>query len=87
LGASEDSYSPETPDDLYADVIRGLDWSIGQILSRVNQLGIADNTMVLFLSDIAHTCDEITHRPCRVLDLSIPTAACGVGTAYEPILS
>lgn len=51
LAASEDFYTPETPDDLYADVIRELDWSVGQILSRIRQLGIADNTMVLFLSD------------------------------------
>jgi arylsulfatase A-like enzyme len=51
LAASEDFYTPETPDDLYADVIRELDWSVGQVLSRIRQLGVADNTMVLFLSD------------------------------------
>jgi uncharacterized sulfatase len=51
LAASEDFYTPETPDDLYADVIRELDWSVGQVLSRIRQLGIAGDTMVLFLSD------------------------------------
>jgi len=51
LAASEDFYTPETPDDLYADVIRELDWSVGQILERVKRLGIDDNTLVLFTSD------------------------------------
>jgi len=51
LAASEDFYTPETPDDLYADVIREVDWSVGQILERVKQLGIDDNTLVLFTSD------------------------------------
>jgi len=51
LAASEDFYTPETPDDLYADVIRELDWSVGQILEKVKALGIDDNTMVVFTSD------------------------------------
>jgi len=51
LAASEDFYTPDTPDDLYADVIRELDWSVGQVLDKVRNLGIDDNTIVLFLSD------------------------------------
>jgi len=51
LAPSEDFYTPETPDDLYADVIRELDWSVGQVLNKVRQLGIENDTMVLFLSD------------------------------------
>ncbi|MHC4594837.1 MAG: sulfatase-like hydrolase/transferase [Planctomycetota bacterium] len=51
LAASEDFYTPDTPDDLYADVIRELDWSVGQILGRLKQLGLDDNTFVLFTSD------------------------------------
>ncbi|MHC4173851.1 MAG: sulfatase family protein [Planctomycetota bacterium] len=51
LAASEDFYTPDTPDDLYADVIRELDWSVGQILGRLKQLGLDDNTLVLFTSD------------------------------------
>ena len=51
LAPSEDFYTPETPDDLYADVIRELDQSVGQVLDKVSQLGIEDNTLVLFLSD------------------------------------
>ena len=51
LAASEDFYTPETPDDLYADVIRELDFSVGQIFDRLKQLGIDDNTFVIFTSD------------------------------------
>jgi len=51
LAASEEFYTPETPDDLYADVIRELDWSVGQVMDKVKELEIDDNTLILFLSD------------------------------------
>ena len=51
LAASEDFYTPDTRDDLYADVIRELDWSVGQLLGKLKQLGLDDNTLVLFTSD------------------------------------
>jgi uncharacterized sulfatase len=51
LAASEDFYTPETPDDLYADVIRELDWSVGQILEKFKRLGLDDDTLVIFTSD------------------------------------
>jgi arylsulfatase A-like enzyme len=51
LAASEDFYTPETPDDLYADVIRELDFSVGQILEKLKKLGLDDNTLVIFTSD------------------------------------
>jgi arylsulfatase A len=36
---------------LYGDVVMELDWSVGQILQTLQQLGIDDNTLVLFASD------------------------------------
>ena len=51
LAASEEFYTPDTPDDLYADVIRELDWSVGQILSKLKQLRLDNNTLVIFTSD------------------------------------
>ncbi|MHC4997103.1 MAG: sulfatase family protein [Planctomycetota bacterium] len=51
LAASEDFYTADTPDDLYADVIRELDWSVGQILKTLKRLKIDDNTLVIFTSD------------------------------------
>ncbi|HUV62785.1 MAG TPA: sulfatase-like hydrolase/transferase [Sedimentisphaerales bacterium] len=51
LAASEDFYTPDTPDDLYADVIRELDFSIGRVFEKLRQLGIDNDTFVIFTSD------------------------------------
>lgn len=51
LAASEEFYTPETPDDLYADVIRELDYSVGRVLARLKELGLEQNTLVMFTSD------------------------------------
>jgi arylsulfatase A len=36
---------------LYGDVIQELDWSTGQVLDRLDKLGLSDNTLVIFTSD------------------------------------
>jgi arylsulfatase A-like enzyme len=36
---------------LYADAMAELDWIVGEILAKVDALGIADNTIVMFTSD------------------------------------
>ena len=36
---------------LFGDVIMELDWSVGQILQTLQQVGIDDNTLVIFASD------------------------------------
>jgi uncharacterized sulfatase len=51
LAASDDFYTPDTPGDLYADVIRELDWSVGEIYQTLEELGILENTIVIFMSD------------------------------------
>jgi arylsulfatase A-like enzyme len=51
LAASEDFYTPKTPDDLYADVIRELDWSVGQIQQTLHELEIDNDTLLIFMSD------------------------------------
>ncbi len=51
LAASPDFYTPETRDDLYADVIRELDWSTGQVLKALEEMDQLDRTIVIFLSD------------------------------------
>jgi uncharacterized sulfatase len=51
LAASEQFYTPEPPNDLYADVIAELDWSIGQILERLRELKLDRQTLVVFTSD------------------------------------
>lgn len=51
LAASEKFYTPETPDDLYADVIREMDDSVGQIVSKLDELRLGRRTIVIFTSD------------------------------------
>jgi arylsulfatase A-like enzyme len=36
---------------LYADGMRELDWEVGEIMKKIDDLGIADNTIVMFTSD------------------------------------
>ena len=36
---------------LYADAMMELDWEVGEILKKIDDLGIADSTIVLFTSD------------------------------------
>ena len=50
LAASEDFYK-QTGTDLYGDVIAELDWSVGQILNRLKELDLDENTLVWFTSD------------------------------------
>ena len=51
LAASDRYYTPETPNDLYHDVIRELDWSVGEVMNTLKELEILDNTIVIFMSD------------------------------------
>lgn len=36
---------------LYGDVIKEIDWSVGQVLEAIDKAGIDENTMVIFASD------------------------------------
>jgi uncharacterized sulfatase len=51
LAVGDNFYTPDTPGDLYADVIRELDWSVGEIYQTLEELGILENTIVIFMSD------------------------------------
>jgi arylsulfatase A-like enzyme len=50
LAASEEFYQ-KSGVGLYGDVIAELDWSIGQLLAKLKELGIDEQTLVLFTSD------------------------------------
>ena len=51
LAVSDAFYTPDTPGDLYADVIRELDWSVGEIYATLEELNILENTILIFMSD------------------------------------
>jgi len=36
---------------LYGDVIQEIDWSVGQVLAKLEEKGILENTMIVFSSD------------------------------------
>ncbi len=50
LFASED-FKDRSLRGLYGDVVEELDWSVGRILEALRELGLAENTLVLFTSD------------------------------------
>ncbi len=51
LAVSEDFYTPSTKADLYADAMRELDWSVGEVLKKLQENNLDENTIVIFLSD------------------------------------
>ena len=46
-----DKWKDKSGYGLYADGMMELDWEVGQLLKKLDELGIADNTIVLFTSD------------------------------------
>ena len=50
LGAS-DRFRGKSPRGLYGDVISELDWSCGEVLDSLAELGLDDDTLVVFTSD------------------------------------
>ena len=50
LGASE-NFKGKSAYGPYGDAIEEIDWSTGQILAKLKELGIDDNTLVVFTSD------------------------------------
>ena len=48
---ASDTFEGTSPRGLYGDVVEELDWSTGQILDTLTDLGLAENTLVVFTSD------------------------------------
>ena len=51
LAASANFYSKGDHQELYNSVIRELDWSTGEVITKLKNLGILGNTIVIFMSD------------------------------------
>jgi uncharacterized sulfatase len=51
LAASADFYSQGDHQELYNSVIRELDWSVGEVTNKLKELGILENTIIIFMSD------------------------------------
>lgn len=54
---------------LYGDVVQEIDWNVGQILDKLKQVGIDQNTLVIFTSDngpwLAYGIDSGSAGPLR----------------------
>lgn len=45
------NFRGKSSNGLYGDWVEELDWSVGQVLAAVNDLGLADRTLIVFSSD------------------------------------
>lgn len=50
LGVS-DKFRGKSEQGMYGDVVMEIDWSVGEIIKRLKQYGIYDNTLIIFTSD------------------------------------
>jgi len=50
LGAS-DEFRGKSGQGLYGDAIMELDWSVGEIVKKIDELGLNENTLIIFSSD------------------------------------
>ena len=76
LAASE-PFLGQSKRGLYGDVIETLDWSVGQILDTLDELGLSENTLVVFTSDNGPWLVQGAHGGC-----ALPLRA-GKKTTYE----
>ena len=44
-------WAGQSPNGLYSDWVEEMDWSVGQVLDAVRQQGLADRTLIIFVSD------------------------------------
>jgi arylsulfatase len=49
--AASANFKGKSANGLYGDVIEELDWSVGQVLKKLDELGLDKNTIVVFSSD------------------------------------
>ncbi len=63
------AFEGKSNNGLYGDIVEELDWSVGQILGKLVELGIDDNTVVLFFSDNGGTRStdsyKVSNAPLR----------------------
>lgn len=56
---------------IYGDFIHELDWSLGQILDKLDQLKLADNTLILFTSDNGGVVNRNNEEVAKALDAGL----------------
>ncbi len=51
LAASANFFKDGSSQELYESVIRELDWSTGEVINKLKELNILENTIIIFMSD------------------------------------
>ncbi|WP_057940015.1 sulfatase family protein [Algoriphagus resistens] len=46
-----DKFKGKSEQGLYGDVMMEVDWSVGQVREKIEELGLAENTLIIFTSD------------------------------------
>jgi len=49
--ASSDTFRGKSKQGLYGDVMMEIDWSVGEVMKALKEIGAEDNTLVIFTSD------------------------------------
>ena len=73
---------------VYAAMIERLDYGIGRILDKVEKAGIADNTLIVFMSDNGGNAEEIGVPPKQNSPMvrgNIPTVMPGSANTFQSI--
>jgi arylsulfatase A-like enzyme len=65
LAAPEDLVAKHKSDGLYGAVVEGLDIGIGRILATLDEQGLRDNTLVIFVSDNGASRRNGSNAPLR----------------------
>ena len=76
--AVSSAFRGSTGKGLYADAVAEVDWSVGRILAKLRDLGVAENTLVIFTSD-----NGGAYRPKRPNGSSNAPFSGGKGTPAE----
>ena len=58
---TSDEFKGVSAGDAYGDVIEEIDWSVGEIVSALEEMDIADKTLVIFTSDNGPWLTMLTH--------------------------
>ncbi len=74
---ASDSFRGKSARGLYGDVIEEIDWSVGQVLDTLKELGLAKKTLVIFTSDNGPWLSFETHGG------SAGPLRAGKGTTFE----
>lgn len=66
---ASDGFEGKSNNRIYGDAVEEIDWSVGQILDRLVELGIGDHTFVFFFSDNGGSRSrdgfEVSNEPLR----------------------